>query len=52
MLRVTIAVSGGALVGYLYQHFVGCRTGACPISSNPFLSTVYGALVGLLLSRV
>jgi hypothetical protein len=36
----------GALLGLAYQRFVGCRTGGCPITSNAYLSTIYGALLG------
>ena len=41
----------GAGAGFLYYYFIGCSTGTCPISSNPYISTSYGALVGLLLSQ-
>ncbi len=40
----------GAAAGYAYYHFIGCATGTCPISSNPYLMTGYGALVGLILA--
>jgi len=50
--QLALGVLGGALVGFLYQHFIGCRTGACPLTSNPFVSTLYGGLVGLLVARV
>jgi hypothetical protein len=40
----------GALGGYVYYYFVGCRTGTCPISSNPWISTVYGASMGFILT--
>jgi len=43
------AVVGGVL-GYLYYKFVGCTSGSCPISSNPYISTIYGAVMGLLLA--
>jgi len=40
----------GALGGFAYYYFIGCRSGACPISSNPWISTAYGAGIGLILT--
>lgn len=40
----------GASVGYAYYHFIGCVSGSCPITSNPWSSTGYGALIGFLLA--
>ena len=40
----------GAILGYAYYHFIGCRSGVCPITSNPWISTGYGALIGLVFS--
>lgn len=39
----------GAMVGYIYYHYVGCLSGTCPITSNPYRMMIYGALVGYLL---
>ncbi|MCU0390834.1 MAG: DUF6132 family protein [Thermoflexibacter sp.] len=39
----------GAVAGYLYYFYVGCASGTCPITSRPFPSTLYGALLGGLL---
>ncbi len=36
----------GAIGGFLYYRFVGCVSGACPITSNPISSTVYAACAG------
>ncbi len=51
-LRPLLFALGGAAAGYLYYRFVGCTTGTCPISSNPYLSMGYLAVVGLLLSGI
>lgn len=40
----------GAAGGYAYYALIGCRTGACPLQSNPLFSTVWGGLLGFLLA--
>ncbi len=42
-------VTVGALGGYLYYYYVGCLSGTCPITSNPYRMMIYGALIGYLL---
>lgn len=49
MQRALLALLGG-VAGYLYYAFVGCVSGTCPISSNPWLMTGYGTVMGLLLA--
>jgi hypothetical protein len=50
MILHTLAfVVGGGVLGFLYYKLVGCRTGACPITSSPIISTLYGAVLGYLL---
>jgi len=39
----------GAAGGFLYYQFIGCN-GSCAITSSPVNSTLYGALVGLVLT--
>ncbi len=49
MLLHTVAYAvGGAVLGFGYHKLVGCRSGACPITANPYISTLYGALMGFL----
>jgi hypothetical protein len=50
-MRLVLFVLGGAVAGFLYYKFVGCRTGACPITSSPIISTLYGAGMGFLLGN-
>ena len=46
-LKFTGIVAGG-IGGFAYYHFVGCASGTCPITSNPYISVLYGALMGYL----
>jgi hypothetical protein len=39
----------GALGGFLFWKYVGCLTGTCAITSNPFRSTIYFAVFGALI---
>ncbi|MDZ7290500.1 MAG: DUF6132 family protein [candidate division KSB1 bacterium] len=39
----------GATAGYAYYYFIGCASGTCPITSNPWISTAYGAVLGFLI---
>ncbi len=44
-----IGLTVGAIGGYMYYYFIGCSSGTCPITSNPYISIVYGAIMGYLL---
>lgn len=50
MIVRIIAVVIGGLAGFLYYKFIGCRSGVCPLTSNPYISIVWGALLGLVIS--
>jgi len=39
----------GAILGFAYYSAVGCPTGGCPITANPWISSGFGALVGLMM---
>lgn len=39
----------GGIGGFLYWKFVGCASGTCPITSSPYISSIWGALIGGLL---
>ena len=37
----------GGLAGFLYYYFVGCASGHCAITSSPYMSIIWGGLLGL-----
>lgn len=39
----------GAIGGYIYYVQVGCVSGTCAITSNPWMSTAWGAAFGYLI---
>lgn len=44
-----IGAALGAIAGLLYWKYVGCLTGTCAITSNPFRSSIYFAIFGALI---
>jgi len=52
MVKLIIGIVLGAVAGFAYYKFIGCSSGACPLTSNPVISTIYGAVMGALLSGV
>lgn len=50
ILRIILGVLVGGGLGFAYYKFVGCSTGTCPLTSNPVISTIYGAVLGVLLA--
>ena len=48
-IQPIIGLLVGAAGGYLYYYYVGCASGTCPLTSNPYISVLYGALMGFLL---
>lgn len=50
LIKRSLFVLIGAGAGFAYASFIGCMSGACPITSNPYISTAYGAALGALLA--
>lgn len=44
--RLIISVVCGSLLGFSYYYFIGCSSGSCPITSSPYMSILWGALMG------
>lgn len=49
MIMKIISIIAGASAGWLYYRMIGCSSGACPITSNPLSSILFGGVFGYLL---
>lgn len=50
ILKYIIGAVAGGLLGFAIYKFIGCSTGTCPITSNPYISVIYGIVMGLLIA--
>lgn len=48
-IKPFLGVVIGGIAGFLYYRFVGCSSGTCAITSNPYISTLFGAFFGFYL---
>lgn len=47
--RLFLGLAAGAVVGLIYWKFVGCQSGTCPLTSNPYKTVgIYAIMGGLL----
>ncbi len=49
--KPALGVIIGGTLGFLYYSFIGCSSGRCAITSNPFMSIMYGSFIGFLLVK-
>ncbi len=48
--KTALFMLGGALIGFAYWRFIGCTSGTCPLTSNWHITTLFGGLVGMMVS--
>lgn len=48
--RAVVGGVVGGVLGLAMYRFVGCRTGACPLTANPFVAMFIWGLMGVLLA--
>lgn len=49
--KPALGVIIGGTLGFLYYFFIGCSSGRCAITSNPYISIMYGSFIGFLLVK-
>ncbi len=47
-MRLILGAFIGAVAGFAVGYFGRCTSGACPLTSNPYLAAFFGAVCGLL----
>lgn len=51
LVQNLLYVAGGGALGFAYHKLVGCRSGACLLTSNPWVATLYGAVMAFMLGN-
>ena len=46
ILKTILGAVAGATIGFLMYRFIGCKTGTCPLTANPWTSMVIWGIVG------
>jgi hypothetical protein len=49
-MKMILGIAIGGLIGFGIGYFGKCASGTCPMTSNPFISTILGALFGAMLA--
>jgi hypothetical protein len=50
LVKSVVGALVGAAVGYAMYRFVGCKSGACPLTANPWVAMAIWGLMGLMVS--
>lgn len=51
-IKIGLGVIFGGVFGFFIYRLIGCKTGACFITGNPYISTIYWALLGGLVANI
>lgn len=51
-IPIVIGAAAGAVIGFFFHKFIGCRTGGCVIAGNRYLSILYWAVIGALAANI
>ena len=49
-MKIIISVFVGGVIGFLVGYVSKCSSGGCPITSDQLVSTLFGAVIGLVVA--
>jgi hypothetical protein len=49
-MKIILGIVIGGAIGFAIGYFGRCASGICPLTRNPIVSTIVGALIGLILT--
>ncbi|MFH1593180.1 MAG: DUF6132 family protein [Candidatus Omnitrophota bacterium] len=51
-MKVVLGIIIGVIIGFAIGYFGKCTSGACPLTSNPIVSSILGAVIGALIAMI
>lgn len=49
---IFVGATLGAIIGFIFYKFIGCKQAACRIAGNRWLSILYWAVLGALVANI
>lgn len=49
-MKNAIGMLAGAALGFAYYKFIGCTSGGCPLTSNPWITVLVGLVFGAMVT--
>ena len=49
-MKIILGIVIGGAIGFGIGYFGKCVSGACPLTSNPIISTIIGATIGAVIA--
>jgi uncharacterized membrane protein YedE/YeeE len=49
-MKMILSALIGGLIGFGVGYFGKCTSGACPLTSNPIISAIIGAAIGVMVT--
>jgi len=46
-MKIIVAAAIGGAIGFLVGYLGRCSSGTCPLTGNPVVSTIVGAVIGI-----